>query len=68
MSSPQILDRSEEGLSHRGGESGIAGESRTGLSAAVIGSGFGGRSTAAQNRPGCINICIFMVIYSGGKY
>jgi len=48
VSSPQILDRSEQGLSRRGGESGITGESRTGLSAAVIGSGFGGLASAIR--------------------
>ncbi len=48
MSSPQILDRSEQGLSPRVGEPGIAGGARTGLSAAVIGSGFGGLASAIR--------------------
>ena len=48
MSSPQILDRSEQGLSHRVGEPGITGGARTGLSAAVIGSGFGGLASAIR--------------------
>ena len=48
MSSPQILDRSEQGLSHRVGQPGIAGGARTGLSAAVIGSGFGGLASAIR--------------------
>jgi phytoene desaturase len=48
VSSPQILDRSEQGLSHRVGEPGITGGARTGLSAAVIGSGFGGLASAIR--------------------
>ena len=48
MSSPQILIRSEQGLSHRSSELETAGGARTGLTAAVIGSGFGGLASAIR--------------------